>query len=95
MPSDSAASAHSTLDTLRQLIVDTFALDRQPQQIAADTPLFRGGIDLNSLQAIELLVQVEDRFAVRLGNMDWSIYEAQTVADLAGQINAELAGGER
>lgn len=83
-------SIDEVIEPLRALIVQTFALDRPPSGIGQDERLFGEGLGLNSLQGIELLVQVEDSFGVTIGEVDWSIHEQQTLRSLAELVLQRL-----
>ena len=50
---------------LKELIVETLALeDVTPSQIETDAPLFGDGLDLDSIDALEIAMVLEERFNV-------------------------------
>lgn len=52
---------------LKKLIVETLGLeDVTPEQIDTDAPLFEGGLDLDSIDALEIAMVLEERFGVTL-----------------------------
>jgi acyl carrier protein len=54
-------------DELKGLIVQTLMLkDVQPQQIDPDAPLFAGGLGLDSIDALELAVEIGRRYKVQI-----------------------------
>jgi acyl carrier protein len=56
-----------TLREFKQLIIETLQLEGiSPEQIADDQPLFGGGLGLDSVDALELLVACERRFGVKI-----------------------------
>jgi acyl carrier protein len=64
---------HSTPDLvelhheLKALIVDTLALeDVTPAEIETDAPLFVEGLGLDSIDALEIAMVLEERYAVTL-----------------------------
>ena len=52
-------------EELKKLIVETLALeDVTPSQIETDAPLFGDGLDLDSIDALEIAMVLEERFHV-------------------------------
>ena len=46
-----------------QLIVDTLHLEMSPQDISPDAPLFREGLGLDSIDALELALAISPRLS--------------------------------
>lgn len=56
-------------EELKGLIVECLALeDVVPSQIESDALLFGGGLDLDSIDALEIAMAVEERYHVTLGD---------------------------
>jgi len=54
-------------DELKTLIVQTLMLkDVQPQEIDVDAPLFATGLGLDSIDALELAVEIGRRYKVQI-----------------------------
>ena len=51
---------------VKQLLVTGLRLDRPPSDIPDDSPIFGDGLVLDSIDALELVVLVEDRFRVSI-----------------------------
>ena len=51
---------------VKQLLVTGLRLDRPPSDIPDDSPIFGDGLGLDSIDALELVVLVEDRFRVSI-----------------------------
>lgn len=52
-------------EELKELIVETLALeDVVPAEIKTDAPLFGDGLDLDSIDALEIAMVIEERFNV-------------------------------
>ena len=51
---------------VKQLLVTGLRLDRPPSDIPDDAPIFGDGLGLDSIDALELVVLVEDRFRVSI-----------------------------
>ncbi|MBI5259150.1 MAG: acyl carrier protein [Burkholderiales bacterium] len=86
-----STSVDTVVEQLRALIVQTFELERPAAGIGEGERLFGDGLGLNSLQGIELLVQVEDSFGITIGELDWSIHEQQTLRSLAELVLQRLS----
>lgn len=53
---------------IKQLIVDALALeDIAPQEIESEAPLFVEGLGLDSIDALELAMALEERYGVTVG----------------------------
>lgn len=77
------------LSQLKYLIVDMFRLDiLEPDKIADDQPLIGGSLCLDSLDALELAICVEEEFgiAIRSGEESHSVFTS--IASLADFIHA-------
>lgn len=56
---------------LKKLIVETLKLeDVSPQEIVDDAPLFREGLGLDSIDALELTVALEKRYGLSIPDED-------------------------
>ena len=51
---------------VKQLLVSGLRLDRPAGEIPDDSPIFGDGLGLDSIDALELVVLVEDRFRVSI-----------------------------
>jgi acyl carrier protein len=63
-------SEHESLHgELKKLIVETLALeDTTPEEIETDAPLFGEGLGLDSIDALEIAMVLEERYGVTLGD---------------------------
>jgi acyl carrier protein len=53
---------------LKELIVEALALeDIAPEEIETEAPLFVEGLGLDSIDALELAMALEERFGVKIG----------------------------
>jgi acyl carrier protein len=80
-------------DQLKQLIVDTLALeDVDPATIETDAPLFGEGLGLDSIDALELALAIHTEFGVRTQENDEKNREYySSVKSLAEFIRTEQA----
>jgi acyl carrier protein len=57
-------------DEVKQLLTTGLRLDLPPAEIADDAPIFGDGLGLDSIDALELVVLVEERFHVAIPDED-------------------------
>ncbi len=74
-------------ENLKRLIVDRLNLiDITPEDIGDETPLFKTGLGLDSIDALELTLNVEKEYGVKVANSEQALQAFQSVATLAGFI---------
>jgi acyl carrier protein len=77
---------------LKQLIIDTLKLEETTaEEIEDEAPLFRDGLGLDSIDALELVVALEKHFQIIIENEDVGKRAFASVAALAGFIQQERA----
>ena len=77
---------------LKQLIIDTLKLEEiKAGEIEDEAPLFRDGLGLDSIDALELVVALEKRFQIIIENEDVGKRAFASVAALAAFIQEERA----
>jgi acyl carrier protein len=54
------------VDQLKRLLIDNLTLQLSPDEIDPDAALFGSGLDLDSIDAVEIVTAVETSFNVRL-----------------------------
>lgn len=75
---------------LKRMIIDTLRLeDIQAEDIEDDAPLFRDGLALDSIDALELVVAIEKQFSIIIENEDVGKRAFASVAALADFIQQE------
>lgn len=77
---------------LKKLIVHTLRLEgKEPASIGDDEPLFGGGLGLDSIDALELVIAMERDFHVSVpdGKVDPEVF--RTVRTLAAWLEPRLA----
>ena len=82
---------------LKSMIVQTLMLkDIEPQEIDVDKPLFADGLGLDSIDALELAVEISRRYKVQIKSDDERNREIfRSVRTLAAFIAEEKARLER
>ena len=84
----------SLRNELKKLIIEELDLrDKTPASIDADAPLFGEGLGLDSLDALQLAVAVEERFGVTIPEDDEAKAIFASVSTLAAHIAAKRSGG--
>ncbi len=64
------AERQQVLDKLKASLIDRLNLYQSKEQIDDDTPLFGSGLKLDSVDATELVVMLDEEFAVRVTEGD-------------------------
>jgi acyl carrier protein len=77
---------------LKVLIVETLRLeDIVPADIPDDEPLIGGGLSLDSIDALELVVKLEKEFGIKIASSEESRVALANVSALAAYIRAHAA----
>lgn len=78
---------------IKELIVKELNLEgRDPKTIQDDAPLFGEGLGLDSLDALQLAMSVEEHFGVRIPEGDEARPIFRSVAALADHVAAHRVG---
>lgn len=60
------ARRQEMLERVRGLLIEKLRVPREPDEIDPDTPLFGGGLALDSIDAVDLLVQLSADFGIEI-----------------------------
>lgn len=72
---------------LKRLIVDTLNLeDVDPMEIKDDEPIFGSSLDLDSIDGLELVLQLEKTYGIKIGSSEESRNALQSISVLADFI---------
>jgi acyl carrier protein len=74
---------------VKTLLVEGLRLDRRPDEIADDAPIFGEGLGLDSIDALELVVLVEERFHVTIPDEEVGQRAFASVNALVDFVDAE------
>lgn len=84
----------TTVDKIKKILVEDLNLEGvDPGDIDENAPLFGEGLGLDSLDAVELVVIVQKRFGIEIGNMDEGKAAFRSVRALADYIEGRQSGG--
>ena len=74
---------------LKELLIERLKFeDMTPDDIPDDEPLFAGGLGLDSIDALEIVVMLESEFGIKVKNESSArdyFKSVSTLADLVGQ----------
>jgi acyl carrier protein len=95
MPAVMSAVAPSEIKLrIKQILVDRLKLDRAPESIGDAEPLFGPeGLGLDSIDALELVLGVEQEFGVKIENEEVGSEALSSVDRLAEFVLARQTGG--
>jgi acyl carrier protein len=75
---------------LKAMLIESLNLEMKPNEIAEDSSLFGIGIGLDSIDALVIIVGIEDAFGVSIPTDEPHIYRSiNTIADF---VESQLAG---
>lgn len=73
--------------SIKELIVKTLELkDIQPEDISDDQPLMDSDLGLDSIDALELVVQIEKTFGIKLESSEAAKAALKSVSSMAAMI---------
>jgi acyl carrier protein len=77
---------------VKELLIERLKFeDMTPDDIADDAPLFAGGLGLDSIDALEIVVMLESEFGIKVKNETSARDSFKSVATLAEFIEQKLA----
>ncbi|WP_049577320.1 acyl carrier protein [Nonomuraea sp. SBT364] len=83
-----AAQRQQTCSQIKKMIVSRLDLEIEPGWITDDQPLFGRGLELDSLDVLELYVAIEAEFGVALYDSDMAVFGS--VSRLADEVDPAL-----
>ncbi|HJQ38635.1 MAG TPA: phosphopantetheine-binding protein [Thermoanaerobaculia bacterium] len=77
---------------LKELLIERLKFeDMTPEDIEDDAPLFAGGLGLDSIDALEIVVMLESEFGIKVKNESAARDYFVSVSTLAAYVDAKLA----
>ena len=80
---------------LKELLIERLKFeDMTPDDIGDDDPLFAGGLGLDSIDALEIVVMLESEFGIKVKNEGSARDSFKSVATLAAFVESKLGAAE-
>ncbi len=77
---------------LKELLIERLKFeDMTPEDIGDDEPLFAGGLGLDSIDALEIVVMLETEFGIKVKNENSARESFKSVSSLAEFVNQRTA----
>lgn len=89
---EAIARREEILARLRDVLIERMRLRRERDEIDPDAPLFGAGFGLDSLDAVELVVSLENTFAVKIQDNRLLRQQMRTLNTLADLVIAHREG---
>ena len=77
---------------VKQVIIRTLSLEVTPEEIDDEDALFGGGLGLNSMATIELIVGLEEAFDLEVPDEDLRVELFESVKTMAAYVRTALEG---
>lgn len=72
---------------VKNLLIKTFDLEEDASNISDDTAIIGSGLELDSVDALEIVVQIEKQFRRKIRNEDIKMEAFKNVSTLTNFIN--------
>jgi acyl carrier protein len=80
---------------LKELLIERLKFeDMTPEDIGDDEPLFDGGLGLDSIDALEIVVMLETEFGIKVKNESSARDYFRSVSTLAELVEEKLAAAK-
>jgi acyl carrier protein len=77
---------------LKELLIERLKFeDMTPDDIPDDEPLFGGGLGLDSIDALEIVVMLESEFGIKVKNETSARDSFKSISTLANYVEQKLA----
>ncbi len=79
---------------LKELLIERLKFeDMTPDDIPDDGPLFEGGLGLDSIDALEIVVMLESEFGLKIKNESSARESFRSISSLAQLVQERTASG--
>ncbi|MFP3939315.1 MAG: acyl carrier protein [Thermoanaerobaculia bacterium] len=89
-----AASETELKDRLKRLLVERLKLEMDPSEIGDRDPLFGEGLGLDSIDALELVLGLEQEFGVKIEDEEVGGEALASIEALAAFVRQKAAASE-
>jgi acyl carrier protein len=81
---------------LKKLLIERLKFeDMTPEDIGDDDPLFEGGLGLDSIDALEIVVMLESEFGLKIKNESAAREYFKSVSTLAQLVSERTGAGKQ
>ena len=81
---------------LKELLIERLKFeDMTPEDIKDDEPLFAGGLGLDSIDALEIVVMLESEFGIKVKNESAARTYFRSISSLAEFVEHKMASPEQ
>jgi acyl carrier protein len=77
---------------IKEAIVRSLRLPMKPEDIGDEMPLFEEGLGLDSIDVLELVLELERSFGVTIADQDTGVKVLRTVDTIAAYVTANRSG---
>lgn len=81
----------SSIDIVRDVIVESLDLPRTPADLTRETALFGALPELDSFGVVQLVTAIEDRFNITIDDDEFGAEMFETVGTLTDFVDAKLS----
>jgi acyl carrier protein len=82
----------SVKEELKSIILKSLRItDMTPEDLRDDQPLIGGDLDIDSIDILQLVLEIERHFGIKLVQANFEQQHLESVATLAGIIEAKVA----
>lgn len=82
----------TTIDAVRDILIETLGLQQTREELAPDTTLFGSLPELDSFGVVALVTALEDRFGITIEDDEFGAELFETVGTLTGFVDTKRAG---
>ena len=72
---------------VKEMLIDAFDLEQTIEEVSDDTAIVGEGLELDSVDVLEIVVQVKKRFSVEIKNDDFEKSDFADIKNLTALIN--------
>ena len=80
---------------VKLVVVRTLSLEIEPGEIGSDDELFGGGLGLNSMATIEIIVGLEEEFGIDVPDEDLRVELFDNVRSMADYVRSRVSPSEK
>ena len=85
----------SVTHRVKEVIIRKLSLDVTPEEIGDEDPLFGGGMGLNSMATIEIIVGLEEEFEIEVPDEDLRVELFDSVKTMADYVRGVLKNNQK